>query len=118
MGYNGRDCILRTLCESRQYFQRTKMNMIGEMLRAIFRWVNQRDLQFTDLLTHYHPFHCSLPKQRIFKRELQENENIKHYDNAYRYAHDFDCARQYSCQFSLLELAFGKHSTPPKNYYA
>lgn len=40
MGYNGRDCILRTLCESRQYFQRTKMNMVGEMLRTIFRWVN------------------------------------------------------------------------------
>ncbi|KAH8414059.1 hypothetical protein KR222_003777, partial [Zaprionus bogoriensis] len=96
MGYNGRDCVLRTLCESRQYFQRTKMNMIGEMLRAIF----------------------SLPKQRIFKREIQENGDIRHYDNAYRHAHDFDCAQQYDCQFSLLELAFGKYSTPPKNYYA
>ncbi|KAM8705717.1 hypothetical protein ACLKA7_010077 [Drosophila subpalustris] len=96
MGYNGRDCILRTLCESRQYFQRTKLNMIGEMLRSIF----------------------SLPKQRIFKRELNENADIVHYDNAYRYAHDVDCAQQYDCQFSLLELAFGKYSTPPKNYYA
>lgn len=38
MGYNGRDCVLRTLCESRQYFQRNKMNMIGEMLRVIFRY--------------------------------------------------------------------------------
>ncbi|XP_064554839.1 uncharacterized protein LOC135439902 [Drosophila montana] len=96
MGYNGRDCILRTLCESRQYFQRTKMNMVGEMLRTIF----------------------SLPKQRIFSRELHENSDIVHYDNAYRHAHNFDCAKQYNCQFSLLELAFGKYSTPPKNYYA
>ncbi|KAH8360047.1 hypothetical protein KR093_010250 [Drosophila rubida] len=96
MGYNGRDCILRTLCESRQYFQRTKLNMVGEMLRTIF----------------------SLPKQRIFKRELQENSDIVHYDNAYRHAHEFDCAQQYDCQFSLLELAFGKYSTPPQNYYA
>ncbi|XP_034112302.1 uncharacterized protein LOC117573306 [Drosophila albomicans] len=96
MGYNGRDCVLRTLCESRQYFQRTKLNMVGEMLRAIF----------------------SLPKQRIFKRELEENADIVHYDNAYRHAHDFDCEKQYDCQFSLLELAFGKYSTPPKNYYA
>ncbi|XP_070063653.1 uncharacterized protein [Drosophila virilis] len=96
MGYNGRDCILRTLCESRQYFQRTKMNMVGEMLRTIF----------------------SLPKQRIFSRELHENLDIVHYDNAYRHAHSVDCANQYDCQFSLLELAFGKYSTPPKNYYA
>uniref|UniRef100_B3P735 GG12344 n=1 Tax=Drosophila erecta TaxID=7220 RepID=B3P735_DROER len=95
MGYNGRDCILRTLCESRQYFQRTKMSMVGEMLRTIF----------------------SLPKQRIFTRELHENADIVHYDQAYRNAHSDDCT-QYNCHFSLLELAFGKYTTPPKNYYA
>ncbi|XP_044314578.1 uncharacterized protein LOC108037844 isoform X1 [Drosophila rhopaloa] len=95
MGYNGRDCILRTLCESRQYFQRTKMSMVGEMLRTIF----------------------SLPKQRIFTRELHENSDIVHYDQAYRNAHSDDCT-QYNCHFSLLELAFGKYTTPPKNYYA
>lgn len=39
MGYNGRDCILRALCESKQYFQKTKMGMMGEMLRVIFRLV-------------------------------------------------------------------------------
>ncbi|XP_017844916.1 uncharacterized protein LOC108601527 [Drosophila busckii] len=96
MGYNGRDCILRTLCESRQYFQSTKMNMIGEMLRTIF----------------------TLPKQRIFTRELDEHADIVHYDNAYRHAHNFDCAQQYDCHFSLIELAFGKYSKPPANYYA
>ncbi|XP_043951532.2 uncharacterized protein LOC108026107 isoform X1 [Drosophila biarmipes] len=95
MGYNGRDCVLRTLCESRQYFQRTKMSMVGEMLRTIF----------------------SLPKQRIFTRELHENSDIFHYDQAYRNAHNDDCT-QYHCHFSLLELAFGKYTTPPKNYYA
>ncbi|XP_041565395.1 uncharacterized protein LOC108139172 isoform X1 [Drosophila elegans] len=95
MGYNGRDCILRTLCESRQYFQRTKMSMVGEMLRTIF----------------------SLPKHRIFTRELHENSDIVHYDQAYRNAHSDDCT-QYNCHFSLLELAFGKYTTPPKNYYA
>ncbi|XP_043065189.1 uncharacterized protein LOC108091845 [Drosophila ficusphila] len=94
MGYNGRDCILRTLCESRQYFQRTKMSMVGEMLRTIF----------------------SLPKQRIFTRELHENSDIVHYDKAYRNGHTDDCT-QYHCHFSLLELAFGKYTTPPKNYY-
>ncbi|XP_020810858.1 uncharacterized protein LOC110186148 [Drosophila serrata] len=95
MGYNGHDCVLRTLCESRQWFQSTKMNMIGEMLRIIF----------------------SLPKQSLFTRELRENPDIVHYDKAYRHGHITDCT-QYQCHFSLLELAFGKYSTPPKNYYA
>ncbi|KAI8121760.1 hypothetical protein CVS40_7244 [Lucilia cuprina] len=96
MGYNGRDCILRALCESRQYFQKTKMGMIGEMLRVIF----------------------SLPKQRLFTRELSENPDIGLYDGAYRKARSIsDCSEQYDCDFSLLELAFGKYSTPPIGYY-
>ncbi|XP_037808476.1 uncharacterized protein LOC119601550 [Lucilia sericata] len=96
MGYNGRDCILRALCESRQYFQKTKMGMIGEMLKVIF----------------------SLPKQRIFTRELSENPDIELYDGAYRRARSIsDCSEQYDCDFSLLELAFGKYSTPPLGYY-
>ncbi|KAI8044067.1 hypothetical protein M5D96_000217, partial [Drosophila gunungcola] len=59
----------------------------------------------------------NLPKQRIFTRELHENSDIVHYDQAYRNAHSDDCT-QYNCHFSLLELAFGKYTTPPKNYYA
>ncbi|XP_041630655.1 uncharacterized protein [Drosophila kikkawai] len=95
MGYNGHDCVLRALCESRQWFQSNKMNMIGEILRTIF----------------------SLPKQTLFTRELRENPDIVHYDKAYRQGHITDCT-QYNCHFSLLELAYGKYSTPPKNYYA
>ncbi|TMW48654.1 hypothetical protein DOY81_006243 [Sarcophaga bullata] len=96
MGYNGRDCVLRALCESRQYFQKTKMGMIGEMLRVIF----------------------SLPKQRIYTRELTENSDIKLYDRAYRKARAVDdCSLAYDCSFSLLELAFGRYSTPPTDYY-
>uniref|UniRef100_A0A1I8PMY5 Uncharacterized protein n=1 Tax=Stomoxys calcitrans TaxID=35570 RepID=A0A1I8PMY5_STOCA len=99
MGYNGRDCVLRALCESRQYFQNTKMGMIGEMLRAIF----------------------SLPKQRIYRRELDEDSDLPVYDKAYRRARSadsfVDCSSQYDCSFSLLELAFGKYSTPPPGYY-
>ncbi|KAM7360661.1 uncharacterized protein ACRADG_006751 [Cochliomyia hominivorax] len=96
MGYNGRACILRALCESKQYFQSFKMGMIGEMLRVIF----------------------SLPKQRIFKGEINEFSEIKLYDQAYRRGYTIDyCSEQYDCNFSLLELAFGKYSTPPQEYY-
>ncbi|XP_037892138.1 uncharacterized protein LOC119639039 [Glossina fuscipes] len=96
MGYNGRDCVLRALCESRQYFRQQKMSMIGEMLRTIF----------------------SLPKQRIFTRELDEHSDIVLYDHAYREAHSVTrCEEQYHrCGFSLLELAFGRYSKAPKGY--
>ncbi|KAH8278897.1 hypothetical protein KR018_010930 [Drosophila ironensis] len=115
MGYNGRDCVLRTLCESRKYFLSTKMNMVGEMLRIIFRYhtLNQSLLICINV---FFPFSDSLPKQRLFSRELQENHDIVHYDQAYRNGHIDDC-NQYNCHFSLLELAFGKYSSPPKNYY-
>ncbi|XP_050341033.1 uncharacterized protein LOC126767620 [Bactrocera neohumeralis] len=95
MGYSGRDCVLRALCESRQYFSRTKMGMIGEILRVIF----------------------SLPKQRIFSRELREDADIAAYDHAYRKADSQDCVAQYDCPFSLLELAFGRYSTPSDDFY-
>uniref|UniRef100_A0A0K8W4Q0 Uncharacterized protein n=1 Tax=Bactrocera latifrons TaxID=174628 RepID=A0A0K8W4Q0_BACLA len=95
MGYSGRDCVLRALCESRQYFSRTKMGMIGEILRVIF----------------------SLPKQRIFSRELREDADIAAYDHAYRQADSQDCVAQYDCPFSLLELAFGRYSTSPADFY-
>uniref|UniRef100_A0A1A9VCY1 Uncharacterized protein n=1 Tax=Glossina austeni TaxID=7395 RepID=A0A1A9VCY1_GLOAU len=96
MGYNGRDCVLRALCESRQYFRQEKMSMIGEMLRTIF----------------------SLPKQRLLTRELNEHSDIALYDHAYREAHSVTrCEEQYhQCGFSLLELAFGRYSKPPKGY--
>ncbi|XP_036333927.1 acetylcholine receptor subunit alpha-like 1 isoform X5 [Rhagoletis pomonella] len=95
MGYNGRDCVLRALCESRQYFTRNKMGMIGEMLRVVF----------------------SLPKQRLFTRELRENSEIGVYDHAYRKARSVDCVTHYDCPFSLLELAFGRYAKPPTDYY-
>ncbi|XP_029409136.2 uncharacterized protein LOC105232960 [Bactrocera dorsalis] len=95
MGYSGRDCVLRALCESRQYFTRSKMGMIGEILRVIF----------------------SLPKQRLFSRELREDADIAAYDHAYRKAHSQVCVAQYDCPFSLLELAFGRYSTPSIDFY-
>ncbi|XP_061400293.1 uncharacterized protein LOC133336016 [Musca vetustissima] len=98
MGYNGRDCVLRALCESRLYFQNTKMGMIGEMLRTIF----------------------SLPRQRVYRRETDQSPDINVYDRAYRRRRSTDsddCSAQYDCRFSLLELAFGKYSRPPPGYY-
>lgn len=37
MGYNGRQCVLRALCESTQYFVKKRSNLAEEMIRTIFR---------------------------------------------------------------------------------
>lgn len=36
MGYNGRECILRALCESAQYFVGKGTNMVEELIRVVF----------------------------------------------------------------------------------
>lgn len=36
MGYSGRECILRALCESGQYFAGKPTNMVEELIRTIF----------------------------------------------------------------------------------
>uniref|UniRef100_A0A182VYI4 Uncharacterized protein n=1 Tax=Anopheles minimus TaxID=112268 RepID=A0A182VYI4_9DIPT len=46
MGYDGRDCILRALCESSQYFGGKGRNMMAEMLRTLFSYPKQKVLSF------------------------------------------------------------------------
>lgn len=36
MGYSGRQCILRALCESAQYFLGRETNMVEELIRIVF----------------------------------------------------------------------------------
>uniref|UniRef100_A0A182FNM6 Uncharacterized protein n=1 Tax=Anopheles albimanus TaxID=7167 RepID=A0A182FNM6_ANOAL len=89
MGYDGRDCILRALCESSQYFGRKGSNMIAEMLRTLFSYPKSKVLSF-------------------------EHEDHRLYDEAHRKGKNMAaCQSLYgNCQFSLLELALGKYSTP------
>lgn len=36
MGYNGRECVLRALCESAQFLYKEGTNMVEELVRIIF----------------------------------------------------------------------------------
>ncbi|XP_052890091.1 uncharacterized protein LOC128298378 [Anopheles moucheti] len=89
MGYDGRDCILRALCESSQYFGGKGSNMVAEMLRTLF----------------------SYPKQKVLSFEHADH---RVYDEAHRKGRNMaPCQSLYgNCRFSLLELALGKYSTP------
>lgn len=36
MGYNGRECVLRALCESAQYFYKKSTSMMEELIHTVF----------------------------------------------------------------------------------
>ncbi|XP_059611007.1 uncharacterized protein LOC132257948 [Phlebotomus argentipes] len=92
MGYNGKSCILKALCQSYQYFRSRGSNMVEEMLRTIF----------------------SLPKQKVFSFE---HKDLNEYDLAHRQGRSqSDCENLYpNCGFSLLDLALGRYSKPPQD---
>lgn len=94
MGHNGKECVKRALCESKQMFKARGGNMIEEMIRTLF----------------------SLPKTRVFSFE---NQAIVPYDKAHRSGRSLktDCTKLYKeCSFSLIDVALGRHSKPPPNY--
>ncbi|XP_058826159.1 uncharacterized protein LOC131686056 [Topomyia yanbarensis] len=89
MGYDGRGCVLRALCESSQYFGRKGNNMIAEMLRTLF----------------------SFPKSKVLSFE---HHDTRIYDEAHRKGKNkVMCQSLFpECGFSLLELALGKYADP------
>ncbi|XP_058455156.1 uncharacterized protein LOC131432713 [Malaya genurostris] len=89
MGYDGRNCVLRALCESSQYFGKKGSNMIAEMLRTLF----------------------SFPKSKVLSFE---HHDTRIYDEAHRKGKNkVMCQSIYpECSFSLLELALGKYASP------
>ncbi|KAG4065212.1 hypothetical protein HA402_007609 [Bradysia odoriphaga] len=90
MGYNGKHCILRALCESTQYFYKKGSNMVEELIRTVF----------------------SLPTSKVLPFE---HNSIQEYDLAHRKGRDkIHCPLAYPCSFSLIELALGAYSNPLK----
>lgn len=89
MGYNGRSCILRALCESSQFFYKKPTNMVEEMIRTIFTLPSMKVLPF-------------------------EHPDLVVYDMAHRKGRDrVYCSSVYpDCSFSMIELALGEYSTP------
>jgi hypothetical protein len=99
MGYDGRECILRALCESPYIFGRKGSHLIAELIRTVF----------------------SFPKSKVLPFEAPE---LKIYDNAHRVGMNrnsnsiqMDCHKIYpKCGFSLIKLALGKYSKPLQSY--
>lgn len=97
MGYNGRACILRALCESSQFFRNKSTNMAEELIRIIFTLPTLKTLPFehADLVVYGEAHHKGKTKD--------ENQFQNH------------CASAYSdCGFSLIALALGQYASPPE----
>lgn len=94
MGFNGRECVQRAICESSQFFKRNKgQNLIEELLRTIF----------------------NMPKSKVLDFE---HKDLWHYDGAYRRGlTKSSCTGFYpKCSFSLLDLGLGRYSKPDINF--
>lgn len=60
MGYNGRECILRALCETSQFFGKKGTTMVKELLRTAFRYVTQTKNKSITLFSVCFPFNILL----------------------------------------------------------
>jgi hypothetical protein len=82
MGYDGRECILRALCESPTFFGKRGSHLVAELIRTIFTFPKSKVLPF-------------------------EHQNLMIYDEAHRNGRKkaADCRAMYSkCGFSLIQL--------------
>lgn len=88
MGYQGRECILRAVCEAKKRWFSGRSNMLEEMIRSVF----------------------SLPKTKVLSFE---NKGILPFDRAHRKARSIEnCKQLYKeCTFSLLDVLSGRHRT-------
>ncbi|XP_046749318.1 uncharacterized protein LOC124413047 [Diprion similis] len=93
MGFDGRTCVLRALCEASQRLMPKGNTLIEEMMRITF----------------------SLPLKRVFSFEPPEHHT---YDAAHRAGHQGrDCTRMFpACSFSLIDMALGNYNSPEASY--
>lgn len=93
MGYHGRDCILKALCESSQMFDKKRKTMVQELIKTVF----------------------SFPKSKVLPFEQPE---LLIYDEAHRKGQNqIDCNRVFSkCAFSLIKMALGKYTKPQNSF--
>ena len=94
MGYDGRECILRALCEAPKTFGKRGTHLVAELIRTVFTFPKSKVLPF-------------------------ENQELMIYDEAHRKGKSgmSDCHETYpKCGFSLIKLALGKYSKPLQNF--
>ncbi|KAJ8688552.1 hypothetical protein QAD02_024347 [Eretmocerus hayati] len=94
MGFDGRSCILRALCEASQRFMPKGNSLVEEMIRIVF----------------------ALPLKKILASEPEEHHV---YTKAHRAGHEGgDCLTLFpACSFSLIDMALGRYSYNPSDNF-
>ncbi|CAG4940020.1 unnamed protein product [Parnassius apollo] len=87
MGYSGRQCILKTLCETTQRIVPHSTNMVEEIFRTLF----------------------TLPMTKLLKTEPLEHTI---YDSAHRLGVILENCDIYKCPISLVDWAQGYYNAP------
>jgi hypothetical protein len=95
MGFNGRDCVLKALCESSQIFIGKQNTLVQELIKTVF----------------------SFPKSKVLDFEDSARELLI-YDEAHRKGRrkQIDCESFSKCGFSLIQMALGKYSKPQNSF--
>ncbi|KAI4486459.1 hypothetical protein M0804_005829 [Polistes exclamans] len=93
MGFDGRSCVLRALCEASQRLMPKGNTLVEEMMRISF----------------------SLPLKKVLSFEPEEHRT---YTNAHKAGHEGeDCVAMFpGCSFSLIDMALGKYNAPSTDY--
>ncbi|KPJ14436.1 hypothetical protein RR48_13507 [Papilio machaon] len=87
MGYNGRQCILKTLCETTQRIVPHSENMVQEIFRTLF----------------------TMPLTKVLKTEPLQHTI---YDSAHRLGVLLESCDIYKCPLSLVDWAQGYYNAP------
>ncbi|KAG5886766.1 hypothetical protein JTB14_007400 [Gonioctena quinquepunctata] len=86
MGYDGRTCILRTLCEASYRFLPKEDNLLHKILKIVFRY----------------------PMERLLSSEPDEHR-IYHWASQMG-TDEKECSEIFKCPFSLIDVALGDYS--------
>lgn len=113
MGYVGRPCIYRALCETARRFAPKQSSLVEELIRIIFRSAYSFN-NYTGWL-NYNYF--SFPLQKVLDNE-PDDHRLYHW--AFRRGREdrhLECSEMFSqCPFSLVDMALGYYSEFDEEY--
>ncbi|CAG9772595.1 unnamed protein product [Ceutorhynchus assimilis] len=97
MGYDGRSCVLRSLCEAEHRFLEVEDSLGHNILSLIFRFPQETLLKNEPEI--HHTYHYASQFGRSQDNVIDYSQNILD-----------KCSETFKCPFSLIDLALGYYS--------
>ncbi|XP_050293769.1 uncharacterized protein LOC126734269 [Anthonomus grandis grandis] len=95
MGYNGRTCILRSLCEASRHFKPREDSLIHHIIATIFRFPTDPIMAHEPDEHRVYHWAAELGSNNLQKNNMRQND---------------DCSDIFPCPFSLIDMALGHYS--------